>query len=123
MKRVIFGIVAAVIVVAALFGVGGMAYRMGVAQGAGYAALNSFASLRPDVAKLDMAIVRGVDLQPLSAQAKRIAQALDPARLDPARAGRREHEADRVHAEFHRQPDVAGAGESAELDPGTHAAL
>jgi hypothetical protein len=40
MKRVIFGIVAAVIVVAALFGVGGMAYRMGVAQGAGYAALN-----------------------------------------------------------------------------------
>ncbi len=39
MKRVIFGIVAAVIVVAALFGVGGMAYRMGVAQGAGYAAL------------------------------------------------------------------------------------
>jgi hypothetical protein len=39
MKRVILGIVAAVIVVAALFGVGGMAYRMGVAQGAGYAAL------------------------------------------------------------------------------------
>ena len=40
MKRVIFGIVAAVIVVAALFGVGGMAYRMGIAQGAGYAALS-----------------------------------------------------------------------------------
>jgi diguanylate cyclase (GGDEF)-like protein len=39
MKRVILGIVAAVIVVAALFGVGGMAYRMGIAQGAGYAAL------------------------------------------------------------------------------------
>jgi EAL domain-containing protein (putative c-di-GMP-specific phosphodiesterase class I) len=32
--------------------------------GAGYAALNSFASLRPDVAKLDMALVRGVDRDP-----------------------------------------------------------
>ncbi|MEO6061873.1 MAG: hypothetical protein ABIQ99_08050 [Thermoflexales bacterium] len=38
MKRVIFGIVAAVIVVGALIGVGGMAYQMGIAQGAGYAA-------------------------------------------------------------------------------------
>ena len=32
--------------------------------GAGYAALNSFASLHPDVAKLDMALVRGVDRDP-----------------------------------------------------------
>ena len=39
MKRLIFGIVAAVIVIGALIGVGGMAYRMGIAQGAGYAAL------------------------------------------------------------------------------------
>jgi EAL domain-containing protein (putative c-di-GMP-specific phosphodiesterase class I) len=30
-------------------------------MGAGYAGLNSFAALRPDIVKLDMAIVRGID--------------------------------------------------------------
>ncbi|MEO5761726.1 MAG: EAL domain-containing protein [Vicinamibacteria bacterium] len=33
-------------------------------MGAGYAGLNSFALLRPDVVKLDMAIVRGIDSDP-----------------------------------------------------------
>lgn len=42
-----------------------LGYRIAVDDfGAGYAALNSFASLRPDVAKLDMALVRGVDHDP-----------------------------------------------------------
>jgi EAL domain-containing protein (putative c-di-GMP-specific phosphodiesterase class I) len=37
----------------------GLGYRIAVDDfGAGYAALNSFASLRPDVAKIDMALVR-----------------------------------------------------------------
>lgn len=31
-------------------------------MGAGYAGLNSFAALRPDIVKLDMAIVRGIDV-------------------------------------------------------------
>jgi EAL domain-containing protein (putative c-di-GMP-specific phosphodiesterase class I) len=40
-------------------------YRIAVDDfGAGYAALNSFASLRPDIAKLDMALVRSVDRDP-----------------------------------------------------------
>jgi EAL domain-containing protein (putative c-di-GMP-specific phosphodiesterase class I) len=40
-------------------------YRIAIDDfGAGYAALNSFASLHPDVAKLDMALVRGVDHDP-----------------------------------------------------------
>jgi len=43
----------------------GLGYRIAIDDfGAGYAALNSFASLRPDVAKLDMALVRGVDRDP-----------------------------------------------------------
>jgi EAL domain-containing protein (putative c-di-GMP-specific phosphodiesterase class I)/CheY-like chemotaxis protein len=43
----------------------GLGYRIAVDDfGAGYAALNSFASLRPDVAKIDMALVRGVDHDP-----------------------------------------------------------
>lgn len=43
----------------------GLGYRIAVDDlGAGYAALNSFASLHPDVAKLDMALVRGVDHDP-----------------------------------------------------------
>jgi EAL domain-containing protein (putative c-di-GMP-specific phosphodiesterase class I) len=43
----------------------GLGYRIAVDDlGAGYAALNSFASLHPDVAKLDMALVRGVDRDP-----------------------------------------------------------
>ena len=33
-------------------------------MGAGYAGLNSFAALRPDIVKLDMAIVRGTDQDP-----------------------------------------------------------
>jgi EAL domain-containing protein (putative c-di-GMP-specific phosphodiesterase class I) len=33
-------------------------------MGAGYAGLNSFAALRPDLVKLDMAIVRGIDQDP-----------------------------------------------------------
>ncbi|MEO8361550.1 MAG: EAL domain-containing protein [Vicinamibacteria bacterium] len=33
-------------------------------MGAGYAGLNSFALLRPDIVKLDMAIVRGIDSDP-----------------------------------------------------------
>ena len=33
-------------------------------MGAGYAGLNSFAALRPDIVKLDMAIVRGIDTDP-----------------------------------------------------------
>ena len=33
-------------------------------MGAGYAGLNSFAALRPDIVKLDMAIVRGIDEDP-----------------------------------------------------------
>lgn len=42
-----------------------LGYRIAVDDlGAGYAALNSFASLRPDVAKLDMALVRGIDRDP-----------------------------------------------------------
>ena len=42
-----------------------LGYRIAVDDfGAGYAALNSFASLRPDIAKLDMALVRSVDRDP-----------------------------------------------------------
>ena len=42
-----------------------LGYRVVVDDfGAGYAALNSFAALRPDVAKLDIALVRGVDGDP-----------------------------------------------------------
>jgi EAL domain-containing protein (putative c-di-GMP-specific phosphodiesterase class I)/CheY-like chemotaxis protein len=42
-----------------------LGYRLAVDDlGAGYAALNSFAALRPDVAKLDMSLVRGVDRDP-----------------------------------------------------------
>jgi EAL domain-containing protein (putative c-di-GMP-specific phosphodiesterase class I) len=33
--------------------------------GAGYAGLTSFAALEPDVVKLDMALVRGVDREPI----------------------------------------------------------
>jgi EAL domain-containing protein (putative c-di-GMP-specific phosphodiesterase class I) len=33
-------------------------------MGAGYAGLNSFAVLRPDIVKLDMSIIRGIDLDP-----------------------------------------------------------
>ncbi|MBK5257296.1 MAG: EAL domain-containing response regulator [Vicinamibacteria bacterium] len=33
-------------------------------MGAGYAGLNSFAALRPDIVKLDMSIVRGIDQDP-----------------------------------------------------------
>ena len=42
-----------------------LGYRVAVDDfGAGYAALNSFAALQPDVVKLDMALVRGVDTHP-----------------------------------------------------------
>ena len=41
-------------------------YRLAVDDlGAGYAGLASFASIEPDVVKLDMALVRGVDVSPL----------------------------------------------------------
>jgi EAL domain-containing protein (putative c-di-GMP-specific phosphodiesterase class I) len=43
-----------------------LGYRIAVDDlGAGYAALNSFAALQPDVAKVDMALVHGVDTDPL----------------------------------------------------------
>ena len=43
-----------------------LGYRIAVDDlGAGYAGLTSFASLEPDVVKLDMALVRGVDRQPI----------------------------------------------------------
>jgi EAL domain-containing protein (putative c-di-GMP-specific phosphodiesterase class I) len=42
-----------------------MGFRLAVDDlGAGYAGLNSFAQLEPEVVKLDMALVRGVHLQP-----------------------------------------------------------
>jgi EAL domain-containing protein (putative c-di-GMP-specific phosphodiesterase class I)/CheY-like chemotaxis protein len=42
-----------------------LGYRVAIDDlGAGYAALNSFAALQPDVAKLDMTLVRGVDADP-----------------------------------------------------------
>jgi EAL domain-containing protein (putative c-di-GMP-specific phosphodiesterase class I) len=43
-----------------------MGYRLAVDDlGAGYAGLTSFALLRPDVVKLDMSLVRGVDANPI----------------------------------------------------------
>jgi EAL domain-containing protein (putative c-di-GMP-specific phosphodiesterase class I) len=43
-----------------------LGYRIAVDDlGAGYAGLTSFASLEPDVVKLDMALVRGVDREPI----------------------------------------------------------
>jgi EAL domain-containing protein (putative c-di-GMP-specific phosphodiesterase class I) len=43
-----------------------MGYRLAVDDlGAGYAGLSSFASIEPDVVKLDMSLVRGVDVSPL----------------------------------------------------------
>ncbi len=43
-----------------------MGFRLAVDDlGAGYAGLASFASIEPDVVKLDMALVRGVDVSPL----------------------------------------------------------
>jgi EAL domain-containing protein (putative c-di-GMP-specific phosphodiesterase class I) len=41
-------------------------YRIAVDDlGAGYAALSSLATLQPEVVKLDMSLVRGVDRQPI----------------------------------------------------------
>jgi EAL domain-containing protein (putative c-di-GMP-specific phosphodiesterase class I)/ActR/RegA family two-component response regulator len=43
-----------------------MGYRLAVDDlGAGYAGLASFASIEPDVVKLDMSLIRGVDVSPL----------------------------------------------------------
>lgn len=43
-----------------------LGYRIAVDDlGAGYAGLTSFAALEPDVVKLDMALVRGVDREPI----------------------------------------------------------
>jgi EAL domain-containing protein (putative c-di-GMP-specific phosphodiesterase class I) len=43
-----------------------MGFRLAVDDlGAGYAGLSSFASIEPDVVKLDMSLVRGVDVSPL----------------------------------------------------------
>ena len=43
-----------------------LGYRIAIDDlGAGYAGLNSFAALEPDVAKLDLALVRGVDHEPV----------------------------------------------------------
>jgi len=43
-----------------------LGYRVAIDDlGAGYAGLTSFAALEPDVVKLDMALVRGVDLEPI----------------------------------------------------------
>jgi EAL domain-containing protein (putative c-di-GMP-specific phosphodiesterase class I)/CheY-like chemotaxis protein len=43
-----------------------LGYRLAVDDlGAGYAGLTSFAALEPDVVKLDMALVRGVDSEPI----------------------------------------------------------
>jgi EAL domain-containing protein (putative c-di-GMP-specific phosphodiesterase class I) len=44
----------------------GMGFRIAIDDlGAGYAGLTSFAELKPDVAKLDMSLVRGVDREPI----------------------------------------------------------
>jgi len=43
-----------------------LGYRIGIDDlGAGYAGLTSFAALEPDVVKIDMALVRGVDREPI----------------------------------------------------------
>jgi EAL domain-containing protein (putative c-di-GMP-specific phosphodiesterase class I) len=43
-----------------------LSYRVAVDDlGAGYAGLTSFAALQPDIVKLDMALVRGVDREPI----------------------------------------------------------
>jgi EAL domain-containing protein (putative c-di-GMP-specific phosphodiesterase class I) len=43
-----------------------LGYRIAVDDlGAGYAGLTSFAALEPEVVKLDMALVRGVDHEPI----------------------------------------------------------
>lgn len=43
-----------------------MGYRVAIDDlGAGYAGLTAFARVRPDVAKIDMALVRGVDAEPV----------------------------------------------------------
>lgn len=43
-----------------------LGYRLAVDDlGAGYAGLSSFASIEPDVVKLDMSLIRGVDVNPL----------------------------------------------------------
>jgi EAL domain-containing protein (putative c-di-GMP-specific phosphodiesterase class I) len=43
-----------------------MGFRIAIDDlGAGYAGLTSFAELHPDVAKLDMSLVRGVDREPI----------------------------------------------------------
>jgi len=44
-------------------------YRIAVDDlGAGYAGLNYFASLRPDIVKIDMSLTRGVDVDPVRAK-------------------------------------------------------
>lgn len=44
----------------------GLGYRIAIDDlGAGYAGLTSFAALRPDVVKIDMALVRGLDRDPV----------------------------------------------------------
>jgi EAL domain-containing protein (putative c-di-GMP-specific phosphodiesterase class I) len=44
----------------------GLGYRIAVDDlGAGYAGLTSFAALEPEVVKLDMALIRGVDREPI----------------------------------------------------------
>ena len=43
-----------------------LGYRIAIDDlGAGYAGLTSFAALEPDIVKLDMALVRGVDREPV----------------------------------------------------------
>lgn len=49
-----------------------------------------------------------------------VAQHARLAEQQPARAVRREHQAHVVHAQLHRQADVLGAGQPAELDARMH---
>ena len=73
-----------------------LGYRIAVDDfGAGYAALNSFASLRPDVAKIDMALVRGVDRDPLPPHARGLGRRHVPR---PRHPGRRRGYRDRGRA-------------------------
>jgi EAL domain-containing protein (putative c-di-GMP-specific phosphodiesterase class I) len=61
-----------------------MGFRLAVDDlGAGYAGLASFASIEPDVVKLDMALVRGVDVSPLKQSVVRSVVGLaDELRID-----------------------------------------
>ena len=66
-------------------------YRIAVDDlGAGYAGLSSLASLQPEVVKLDMSLVRGVDQQPIKQRLVASLQTLGGAARHPrGRRGRR----------------------------------